>query len=98
METKVIIRESIVGKHVEFNSRELEQMAEMCDKITTVLDNHEKKDEKKIYLSDDDLYRLESIFMCILETEANFAHTVFDDYELTLRNERRERFVPNTYE
>ena len=25
METKVIIREAIVGKHVEFNSRELEQ-------------------------------------------------------------------------
>lgn len=91
METKVIIREAIVGKHVEFNSRELEQMAQMCDKIATVLDNHEKKDEKKIYLSDDDLYRLESIFMCILETEADFAHTVFDTYELTLRNNRRER-------
>lgn len=92
METKVIIREAVVGKHVEFNSRELEQMAEMCDKIATVLDNHEKKDEKKIYLSDDDLYRLESIFMCILETEADFAYTVFDGYELTLRNNRRERF------
>lgn len=92
METKVIIREAVVGKHVEFNSRELEQMAEMCDKIATVLDNHEKKDEKKIYLSDDDLYRLESIFMCILETEADFARTVFDGYELTLRNNRRERF------
>ena len=92
METKVITREAIVGKHVEFNSRELEQMAEMCDKIATVLDNHEKKDEKKIYLSDDDLYRLESIFMCILESEADFARTVFDCYELTLRNNRRERF------
>lgn len=91
METRVIIREAIVGKHVEFNSRELEQMAEMCDKIATVLDNHEKKDEKKVYLSDDDLYRLESIFMCILESEADFAHTVFDSYELTLRNNRRER-------
>ena len=92
METKVITREAIVGKHVEFNSRELEQMAEMCDKIATVLDNHEKKDEKKIYLSDDDLYRLESIFMCILETESEVAKTVFDSYELTLRNNRRDRF------
>ena len=92
METKVIIREAIVGKRVEFNSRELEQMAEMCDKIATVLDNHEKKDEKKVYLSDDDLYRLESIFMCILETESDVAKTVFDSYELTLRNNRREKF------
>ncbi len=91
METKVIIREAIVGKHVEFNLRELEQMAEMCDKISTVLDNHEKKDEKKIYLNDGDLYRLESIFMCILEGDIDFAHTVFDGYELTLRNNKRER-------
>lgn len=92
METKVIIREAIVGKHVDFTSRELEQMAEMCDKISTVIDNHEKKEEKKIYLSDDDLYRLESIFMCILETESDVVKTVFDTYELTLRNSRKEKF------
>ena len=57
--------------------------------------NEYKKDEKKVYLNDDDLYRLESIFMCILESEADFAHTVFDSYELTLRNQRRERFEHN---
>lgn len=92
MKTELIVKEAVVGKHVEFTTRELTQMAEMCDKIATVIDNHEKNEEKKVYLSDDDLYRLESIFMCILESENEIAKTVFDTYELTLRNNRREKF------
>lgn len=96
METKIIKDFGITGKSVKFTVEELRQMSQMCNKIVSVIDNHHKKDEKKIYLDDEDLYKLEAIFMCILETECDFAETVFDKYARTMKESRkREDGVDN---
>jgi len=96
MKTKIIRDLGIVGKSVEFTTEELRQMAQMCNKVVSVIDNHHKKGEKKIYLDDEDLCKLEAIFMCVLETECDFAETVFDKYIRTMKeNRKREDGVDN---
>lgn len=85
MKTNIITGEAMVGKNVAFTTMELTQMSEVLNKIETVINNHLDEKAKKIYLSDDDLYRLEAIFMCILETEHDYAITCFDRYEKSSR-------------
>lgn len=88
MKTDLITREAIVGKVVEFTTRELEQMAEICTKVVNVIENHRTPNQKKEYLTDDDLYRLEAIFMCILESESDINETDFDRYQVTMKENR----------
>lgn len=98
MKTRIVKDFGIIGKSVEFTTEELRQMAQMCNKVVSVIDNHHKKDEKKIYLDDEDLYKLEAIFMCILETESDFAETVFDKYIHTMKeNRKRKDSVDNSH-
>lgn len=90
MRTTLEFGNSIIGKTVEFTTRELEQMAKVCNKVTSIIENHKSKDsEKKEYLSDDDLYRIEAILMCILEKECKvFGATDFERYEADMRKSR----------
>ena len=88
METKVIVREAIVGKHVEFTTHELEQMAQICTKVVNVIENHRTPSQKKEYLTDDDLTRIEAIFMCILESESDIDETDFDKYQRIMKQNR----------
>lgn len=88
MKTELITREAIVGKHVEFTTRELEQMAEMCTKVVKVIENHRTPNQKKEYLTDDDLSRIEAIFMCILESESDINETDFDRYQRVMKENR----------
>lgn len=90
MKTKIKTAEAIVGKTVEFTTQELEQMAKVCNRVVEVLESHRTPSQapKKMYLTDDDLYRLEAILMCILETETDFGTTDFDRYEHNMREFR----------
>lgn len=81
MKTEILYGEAMVGKTVVLTVREMTQMSEVLNNIKEVINNHQKKDEKKIYLTDDDLYKLEAIFMCILESDSDIAETCFDRYE-----------------
>lgn len=88
MKTSIKTAEAIVGKTVEFTTQEMEQMAKVCDRVVEVLESHKTQDGKKQYLTDDDLYRLEAILMCILETESYIGTTCFDKYEKNARKQR----------
>lgn len=90
METRIIEGNAMVGKNVAFTVRELTQMSEVLNKIEKVIENHQKDGEKKIYLDDNDLYRLEAIFMCVLESDFNIATTCFDRYEENMRKQRTD--------
>lgn len=91
MKTELITRDAIVGKHVEFTTRELEQMAEMCTKVVKVIENHRTPNQKKEYLTDDDLSRIEAIFMCILESESDINETDFDRYQRVMKESRADK-------
>jgi hypothetical protein len=80
MKTELITRDAIVGKHVEFTTRELEQMVEICTKVVKVIENHRTPNQKKEYLTDDDLSRIEAIFMCILESEIELASNIISTF------------------
>lgn len=91
MKTSIKTAEAIVGKTVEFTTQELEQMAKVCNRVVTVLESHKTPSQKKPeYLNDDDLYRLEAILMCILESESDFGATDFDRYEYNMRQLRQQ--------
>ena len=92
MKTKLRTAEAIVGKTVEFTTQELEQMAQMTVRVIEVLESHRTQSQapKKLYLTDDDLYRLEAIFMCILESEIDLGTTDFDRYEQHMREFRQK--------
>ena len=90
MKTSIIEGNAMVGKNVAFTVRELTQMSEVLNKVEKVIENHQKDGEKKIYLDDNDLYRLEAIFMCILESDSDIATTCFDRYEEIMRTQRTD--------
>lgn len=81
METRIEKGYGVIGKVVKFTTEELRQMSVMCHKVVTVLDSHTEDSDKKLYLNDEDLQRLEAIFMCILETENYMFETCFDRYK-----------------
>lgn len=85
METRIEKGMGVIGKSVRFTTEELRQMAVMCNKVVTVLDSHAEDSDKKLYLNDEDLQRLEAIFMCILETECDMFETCFDRYKRATR-------------
>ena len=80
MKTTIKTAEAIVGKSVEFTMRELEQVAEICDKVVASLESVRTPNAKPVYLTKNDLERIEAIFMCILESESDIAETDFDRY------------------
>lgn len=91
MRTELIHGEAIVGKHVAFTMVEIRQISEVLNKVEKVIESHNDDKAKNLYLSDDDLYRLEAIFMCILESESDYATTCFDKYEESMRKMRQEK-------
>ena len=89
MKTTIKTAEAIVGKVCEFTTQELTQMAKVCNKVVSVLESHKTPSQaKREYLTDDDLYRIEAILMCILESESDLGATDFDRYEAHMRELR----------
>lgn len=78
MATKAIRGEGIISYSIEgLTPREFEQLCEMRTRVHEVLESHKHRSEKKVYLTDDELFLIEAMLevltgaLAVIET-SNF--------------------------
>lgn len=86
MVTKAIRGEGIKSYCIEdLTPREMEQISEMRSRVHEILHSHRPDSEKKIYLTDDELFTIEAILQTLLGIHSAAQQTsAFDHMKKTI--------------
>ena len=70
------------------NMLEMRQMSELNNRIKNVLDSHKENNEKKEYVSDDDLKQMRAILSVLTKDYSNTLSSAFDDELKAMQQEK----------
>lgn len=88
--------QGVVGYDIcDIRPVEMQYMVDMCNRVKSILDNHQNKDAQKEYLSDDDLKKIWAI-LSVFTRESDLS-TRPSEFEIFLENanKKEEQSVNN---